>query len=250
MAANYGDFASALLQQLGVPDTAGNRDALVTVMWAEQSGTPNANYNPFNIQAGNEPHSSVAGTGQYNFDSFAAGVQATADFLGGSNYDAIRAALRGGGDPVGVVTAWQNSPWASGHYEYRLPSILGDVQANRPKYYGATYAPAGGSSAGFMASPAGLGNTGAAAQPVDWWNPFSWNLSPGGIAGDVASQLGSVFGPILLTLAFVGGGITLVVLGVKAATGSSVLPSREEISQAAPTVAAAGSGGGAGAVAL
>lgn len=127
---NYLSFAKSLLQTLGAPDTPDNEAALVTWMWAEQSGQPNAAFNPLNIQAGDYPHVSLSSGGQYNFADWGTGVQQTAAFLQQGAYSGIVAALQAGNNAANVLSAVQDSPWAGGHYGYQLVGDLANTLAN------------------------------------------------------------------------------------------------------------------------
>jgi len=143
--ATWSDFVTALLVELADPDTQPNVDALLTWLAAEQPpNSPNAQFNPLNIQTGGAAHDSTTPGGQYNFASFDAGVQATASFLGGSYYAGILTALRRGDSAVQTVAAIQASPWAASHYNGRLVPLLSVVQSNRNEYLAGVIAGAGG----------------------------------------------------------------------------------------------------------
>jgi hypothetical protein len=110
-----GDFARRLLREVDAPRTPENTAALLAWQQAEEEPTPG--FNPLNTTMG-------GGAPTQGFGSFREGIQATADTLELPYYDQIRAALERGDDPMAVVRAIQESPWAAGGYGGSLPSVL------------------------------------------------------------------------------------------------------------------------------
>lgn len=133
--ATWGDFATALCGAVGAPASSGNVDAFLGWFLGEQAPeSPNAAFNPLNIQAGDFPHVGVSGSGQYDFASFDDGVRETAAFIGQGFYTGIVAALRSDAGCYAVLVAVEQSPWAEGHYGYALHDNCATVGAN-PGYY-------------------------------------------------------------------------------------------------------------------
>lgn len=133
--ATWGEFAAALCGALGVPSSQPNVDAFLGWFLGEQPpDAPNAAFNPLNIQAGNFVHGTTSGSGQYDFASFADGVAQTAAFIRQGFYTGIVAALAAGGDCYAVLVAVEQSPWAEGHYGYRLHDNCATVAGNRAFY--------------------------------------------------------------------------------------------------------------------
>ena len=92
------DFARGLLGALDAPDTLNNEAALLTWMAGEQPpSSPNAAFNPLNIQAHGYPGEAgitgTSGTGQFNYTDWQTGIQQTADFLSQGRYQTRRGRL-------------------------------------------------------------------------------------------------------------------------------------------------------------
>lgn len=234
------DFARDLLNALGVPDTSDNEAALLTWMWAEQSGGQNAAFNPLNIQAGNFPHVGTSGTGQYDFASWNDGVTQTAAFLRQGFYTGIIASLQQGNSAAGVLDAIQQSPWAGGHYGYGLVSqlagTLGDwVSRVNGGIAGAT---GGGSLGGGGAGVAPGSSTPTAtltgSGPLGLPTPS--DLIGGFIGGVTGGLLSSVTKIVLIGLG-VAGGLSLIALGAHRAVTPIVQSRSQGLAEAAPAAA-------------
>lgn len=111
------DFAHALLQYMGLPDTSQNVEALVAWAAAEGGNWNNtASFNPFNTTLGMPGSRVMAGgntAGVQAYTSWQQGLAATAQTLQGGAYRGIIAALRQGNDPGAVANAVVNSPWGT-----------------------------------------------------------------------------------------------------------------------------------------
>lgn len=152
--ATWGDFAQSLLTELGAPVTDDNINALLGWFAGEQPpDNPNAAFNPLNIQAGDFPHDGTSGSGQYNFLSYDDGVRQTAAFLRQSYYTGIVGALMAGQSCYEVLSAVQDSPWASSHYGYGLTGQCAAVSADRARYMAGMVAGVGGPSTPPAAPP-------------------------------------------------------------------------------------------------
>lgn len=228
-------FAQSLLSELGVPDTPANESALLTWFRFEQNpASPNAAYNPLNIQAGDFPHVSTSGTGQYDFASLADGVAQTAAFIRQPYYTDIVAALGRGDNAIGVLDAVQQSPWAESHYAGQLTGGLTDTLLNWATYaaglINGTPSGAGGSSSGGGGSS--TSSPGATpAQTVAFKLPS--------ISGAIGSFLGldtlaTQAMVIVVTGVFIIAAFGLVILGLGRLTDTKPL----EVATKAATVAA------------
>lgn len=133
------DVAGMFLRAISAPDTSGMRRAVAIWLRFETGNTIIGN-NPWNLHSGavctaerrycpgqgslpGQIGNRYAGPGDRNvavFGTLDAGVKASAQNIlrTGYGYPAIvRAARRG--DPIGFLTALQNSSWSAGHYGYR-----------------------------------------------------------------------------------------------------------------------------------
>ena len=133
------DFARGLLTAIGAPDTPNNEAVMLTWMAAEQPpGSPNAAFNPLNIQAHGYPHEAgitgTSGTGQFDYTDWATGIQQTADFLSQGRYSTVEADLRADTPATDTLAAIQASGWASGGYGGGLPAELPGVLAHFNDY--------------------------------------------------------------------------------------------------------------------
>lgn len=227
---NWLDFVRGVLAALGAPVTPENEAALLTVLRHEQPPeSPNAAFNPFNIQAGNFPHVSTSGTGQYDFATFDDGVAQTAAFLRQSNYTGIVASLQAGDDASRTLQAWQDSPWAESHYGYALVGSLGETIANWARYAGGAISGApGGGSTGSPPSGVATGQTTATALG---------GLDPFGIIGRLVGGAGLMQGVLRVVLVGLGvaGGVALITVGAWRAVSPIVKPVVDDATKAAGT---------------
>lgn len=126
------DFARGLLAAIAAPDTHNNEAAILTWMVAEQPpNSPNAAFNPLNIQAHGYPNEAgitgTSGTGQFNYTDWQTGIQQTAAFLSQSRYGIVVADFRGDAPAAQTLAAIQASGWAGGGYGGGLPATLPGV---------------------------------------------------------------------------------------------------------------------------
>lgn len=142
--ATWGEFAQSLCGALGVAASADNVNALLGWFLGEQPpNSPNAAFNPLNIQEGDVGYGE-SGSGQTNYGSFDQGVAATARVISQGNMAAIRDAMASGASCTDILTAVEQSPWASGHYGYALHNNCATVGANPGFYMGGQVAGVGG----------------------------------------------------------------------------------------------------------
>jgi len=128
------DFARGLLAAIGAPDTINNEAAMLTWMAAEQPpSSPNAAFNPLNIQAHGYPGeggiTGTSGTGQFNFTTWATGIQQTTNFLSQRRYAGVETDFRTDAPAAQTLGAIQISGWAGGGYGGGLPGLLPNVLA-------------------------------------------------------------------------------------------------------------------------
>lgn len=233
------DFAQAMLAGLGAPDTHDNEAALLTWFAGEQPpGSPNAAFNPLNIQAGNFAHVGTSGSGQYDFGDWSSGVRETVQFLTANPaYASIVASLRDGAPAAQTLGAIQASPWAESHYGGRLTGLLSSILGSWSTYANGTIAGAPGGTTGTAAAG---GATSAAATAAG--------------ANPIASALGSLLSPIFqsttrlgLLIVGVGGAVALIVLGGYRAVQPAVHNATERAGEAGQAAAGASSKAGAAA---
>ena len=133
------DFARGLLGAIAAPDTPNNEAGVLAWMAAEQPpNSPNAAFNPLNIQAHGYPGEAgitgTSGTGQFNYTDWQTGIQQTADFLSQSRYGIVVADFRGDAPAAQTLAAIQASGWAGGGYGGGLPATLPGVLAHFDDY--------------------------------------------------------------------------------------------------------------------
>jgi hypothetical protein len=133
------DFARGVLGVLDAPDTLNNEGALLTWMAGEQPpGSPNAAFNPLNIQAHGYPGEAgitgTSGTGQFNYTDWQTGIQQTADFLSQGRYQIVVADFRADAPAGQTLAAIQSSGWAGGGYGGGLPGTLPTILAHVDTY--------------------------------------------------------------------------------------------------------------------
>jgi hypothetical protein len=133
------DFARGLLAAISAPDTPSNEATMLTWMAAEQPpSSPNAAFNPLNIQAHGYPGeggiTGIAGTGQFNFTDWATGIQQTANFLSQGRYTSVVADFRSDAPAAQTLAAIQASGWAGGGYGGGLPGLLPSILASFATY--------------------------------------------------------------------------------------------------------------------
>lgn len=113
-----------MLQGLHAPTSHGN--LLSLGYWAMSEGMPAAAYNWLATSTswpGDTRHPPYSEPFRRDF---ATGVAATVDFLRGSYYNAVRAALQGDHGPRAIWTAVNRSPWCSGCQSGHYPVDLYD----------------------------------------------------------------------------------------------------------------------------
>jgi hypothetical protein len=115
--ADRSQWATDLLNQLGLPVTAENIKALSA--WAQAEGTK-ATYNPLATTQSMPGATSFNSVGVRNYASYADGIRATAQTLTNGHYPNILAALRAGNSAVAVGRAVANSPWGTGQGVLRV----------------------------------------------------------------------------------------------------------------------------------
>lgn len=118
-------WATQFLQKAGAPVTEQNLQAITTWMNAEGGHWKNtAKYNPLNTTKTMPGAKTMQGSsaGVKSYASWNQGLEANVKTLNLSYYDDVRAALNKGDDANAVLQAVQNSPWAAGHYGYKLAS--------------------------------------------------------------------------------------------------------------------------------
>lgn len=116
------DFANAFLDQLGVPDSPSNVEAIVG--WEEAEGgnwENDARFNPLDTTYVLDGSSPVNQVGVQAYSSWAIGIQATILTIDNGLYPGILAALAKGDDAVAVARAVGASPWGTPDYEGLLP---------------------------------------------------------------------------------------------------------------------------------
>lgn len=118
-------WATQFLEKSGAPVTEQNLQAIMTWMNAEGGHFKNtAKYNPLNttktMPGAKTMQNSSAGVKSYA--SWNQGLEANVQTLNLSYYKDVRSALMKGDDANAVLQAVQNSPWAAGHYGYKLAS--------------------------------------------------------------------------------------------------------------------------------
>ncbi len=249
------DWAHGLEATLQVPETPSNDAALLAWMAGEQPPqSPNAAFNPLNIQ-----NADFAGKGytkskfgQWNFPDLQTGIDAVAFELNTKLYAPIKQALAAGNNATAVVQAIQASPWAAGHYGGHLTGVLANVLANPTMYASGRIAgaPPGGSTT--LGQGAVTGGTGSGVEQVGLTNdllaPLTGGLSelfdlPGlsnvasSTAGGIASGIAAGITKPLVLVAFVAGGLALLVMGAKQSVQPAIDRTKEQAGQAA-TVAA------------
>jgi hypothetical protein len=127
-------WAGAILAALGAPPSAANITSLISWFAAEDNNGAQGVHadgagqnNPLNVTAmsgtfpgvtGSEPSGAGPGhPGNYNFDTPAHGVAATAQVVSGGNYPDIHAALMSGAGLIGNSAVSANlSTWSGGGY--------------------------------------------------------------------------------------------------------------------------------------
>lgn len=245
MATSWLDFANALLAKLGAPATQNNRSVILAWMAGEQPpNSPNAQFNPLNIQAHGYPGeggiTGTSGSGQFNFADFNTGVTQTANFLSQSRYAGVVASLRANATAPWTLNAIQGSGWAASGYGGRLTGLLSSVLGNFSQYANGKIA---GASAGSGSTDAHAASFGIIPNPLD--------LIPGiggGVSSTITDALKELLAPAFksltrfgLLITGVGGGVALIVLGGYQATSSirkSAGEAAEPIAKAAPAIAA------------
>jgi hypothetical protein len=118
-------WATQFLQGVGAPVTEANLKAITTWMNAEGGNWNNtAKYNPLNTTKPMPGATTMKGSsaGVKSYTSWEQGLQANVSTLNLSYYKDVRSALMRGDDTEAVLQAVQNSPWAAGHYGYKLAS--------------------------------------------------------------------------------------------------------------------------------
>ena len=138
-AGSWLDFARALLSAIAAPDTPNNEAAILTWMAGEQPpNSPNAAFNPLNIQAHGYPGeggiTGTSGTGQFNYTDWATGVQQTADFLSQGRYSIVVADFRADAPAAATLGAIQTSGWAGSGYGGGLPGLLASILTHWSTY--------------------------------------------------------------------------------------------------------------------
>jgi hypothetical protein len=133
------DFARGLLALIDATDTPNNEATLLAWMAAEQPPTsPNAAFNPLNIQAHGYPKESgitgTSGTGQFNFADWVTGLTQTATFLSQDRYSSVVAAFRADAPAPQTLTAIQSSGWAAGGYGGQLLASLPTILSHWDTY--------------------------------------------------------------------------------------------------------------------
>lgn len=139
-----GDFAVALLKELGYPETWRNKVALVSWMAAEGGPSvdgswnpPQARFNPLNTTLRMPGSTDFNWVLVQNYTSFKQGVEATAKTLRGRRvgYGLIRRHLRRNHEPIRTLRAVERSDWGTGGLALRvLPGVKDnyDDYADKP----------------------------------------------------------------------------------------------------------------------
>jgi len=221
------DWARALLQALGAPDTGDNEAVILTWMAGEQPpGSPNAAFNPLNIQAHGYPGeggiTGTSGSGQFDFADWWTGILNTVGFLTQPRYASIVADLRSGAPAAQTLGAIQSSGWASGGYGGGLPGLLASIRANWAQYANGKIAGAGGPSGnlGSGGAPGASGSGQATGLTDSLLAPFFTGVTRVGVL-----MLGVV------------GAVGLLILGVMRTTAPVRRQLQERGEQAAGTAA-------------
>lgn len=213
------NFFIAVLEKLGLPATETNLDALYSVEHLEGD---NQRYNPLNViqpEPGSTPYNSV---GVQSYADFATGVEGTATLLSNSHWTGVRAALQRGTSVQDVLSAFQAAyTWDPGIQFPASPAIWAG-EANRT---------VGGASQTYPSSgPApSVGGAGGGASTI------AAKIPGAGVLSDAAKGVLGTVMPFVLKMAFVAGGVTLLVLGAYIAAR----PARTQAAQLAPLAAAA-----------
>lgn len=239
---NWLDFANALLGQIGAPATPNNQSAILTWMAAEQQpDSPNAPFNPLNIQAHGYPGEAgivgQAGTGQFAFADFSTGVQQTANFLSQGRYGDVLANLRADAPAASTLGAIQSSGWATSGYGGGLPGLLSGIISDWSRF-----------ANGLIEGADPGGGTGVAPTTAQTTSILSNPLS--GLASDLVDTF---LGPFFTGLEHAGvwllavtAAAALMVLGAYQATAPARARAKEA---AAPAMEVAGTAAKIGAIA-
>lgn len=241
-------FADAFLDTIGAPIDAGTEDFVEEWETAEGGNWRNtARYNPLNTTL-QEPGSvnyqtGGAGRGVQAYKDWAQGLDATVRTAMSGLYSGVINALRND-DPQSAEQALVASPWDAGHYSSGWPtSAAAAAYAGR---YG-TPKSSGGGGIGDQLLNAGS-DIAKLSDPVTAIGDLigGGGKAASGIAGDVASGVGSALSPLwsdaksfALVLAATGVGVALLVLGGYQAVKPATTRIRNDVNSAAGTVAAA-----------
>jgi hypothetical protein len=186
-------YAATESARTGIPISVMLAQSGVETGWGT-SGWWHNQHNPAGIGVTGKPGAGNAypdiGTGWRDYADHLLGI-------GEAGQGPFVADLRQGADAPALLRDLEASPWAAGHYGgHGLENAY--AQFNLGQYDTPGNAPPGAasSSSAYIAQPAGF-----SLNPLDWI---------GSIFGDVKSGIFRV----ALTIAFVGGGLTLVVLGM------------------------------------
>ncbi len=215
------EFAHELEAGEQWPQTA-NNDAVLTA-WMEAEGLSSFSYrNPLNTTQ-REPGASYGAGSVAHYPDWQTALKGTMDALasgGGQWYAAIRNDLASNAPAGQTAHDIEASPWAGGHYGAVPPAYTG---GNIERILGdPNFTPSGLSAPG-AGTTAQL--TGIDLNPLNWW-------------GDITSGVQKDVAKIVVTGAFLAGGITLVVLGAWRSVSPSARARIVDTGKTAATAAA------------